>query len=69
MKAIKMPDGSDMPLVQIIALADLARAFPGSIWHFNDCGCCVCLHPGGDKSQGWIVNPSGDAELHEAGHA
>lgn len=63
---IPLPDGKpvQLPLEQAETLASLCKQHPGSTWHFNDCGCCICLHPGGDKSQGFIINFDGDAELH-----
>lgn len=63
---VPLPDGTkrQLPIEQVQTVANLANANPGSYWHFNDCGCCICLHPGGDKSQGWIINAAGEAELH-----
>lgn len=38
---------------------------PNATWHFNDCGCCVCVHPEGDIASGYVVNDEGRAELRD----
>lgn len=55
-----------LPRPQLLKLAQLSVVNPGSSWHFADCGCCVCFHPGGDTSKGWLIGADGDAEYHES---
>lgn len=66
---IRLPDGeeADMPLAQALAVAALSKEHHGSTWHFANCRCCVCFHPGGDVSRGWLIGSDGEAEYHE-GH-
>lgn len=54
-----------LPRAQVQALADLGGASPGATWHMADCGCCICLHPKGDPTQGWLIGPDGSSEYHE----
>ena len=56
------------PREQLLTLARLSVEHPNSTWHMNACGCCVCLHPGGDPSGGWVIGPDGGADslpLHD----
>lgn len=64
---VTLPDGEAvrLPLAQVLTIARLAQENPGSYWHLNECGCCVCLHPGGEKSKGWIIGSDGGADLME----
>lgn len=58
----------ELPFPQALTLAKLTEAYPESTWHLNDCGCCVCLHPEGDSTKGWLIGADGEAsylELHE----
>ena len=65
--SIPTPQGQiELPFAQAMKLIELTQEYPGSYWHFNECGCCICLHPGGDKSRGWIIGSDGGADLHEA---
>lgn len=49
-----------LPEPQVRELFRLACEYPGSSWHLNECGCCVCLHPDGDdKHSGWIIGEDG----------
>lgn len=43
-------------------LVVLSAENPGSTWHVNTCGCCVCFHPGGDTAHGWIIGADGEAD-------
>jgi hypothetical protein len=67
---VSVNDGGEvmLPWVQVDELHRLALTYPGSTWHMNDCGCCACLHPGGDESRGWIVNADGVSTLHVVEH-
>ena len=51
-----------MPEAQVNELARLLKLYPGSPWHLNNCGCCVCLHADGHNTSGWIINSEGDSE-------
>ena len=64
---VKLPDGTlrEMTKRQVLRLAALSHEHPGGIWHFNECGCCVCFHPPGGNHRGWIINSSGDADYEE----
>lgn len=66
-----MKDGKEklrgLPRPQLLKLAQLSVEHRGSSWHFCDQGCCVCFHPGGDSSRGWLIGADGSAEYHE-GH-
>ena len=55
-----------LPRPQLNALASLAVEHPDSTWHLAECGCCLCVHPHGDSSKGWIIGPDGDAEYRDA---
>jgi hypothetical protein len=58
---IETSDGRqvEMPVDQVLTLGAIAQEHPGSTWHFNDCGCCVCLHtPDGS----WVIGPDGESE-------
>lgn len=35
---------------------------PEPTWHFAADGC-LCVHPNGDPSYGWVVRPDGSAEF------
>lgn len=61
-------DSPALPLPQLLTLGRLAEEHPDSTWHLNDCGCCVCLHPGGDTTRGYIIGADGDYDLHAAPH-
>jgi hypothetical protein len=56
----------DMTDAQLRTAALCARvlrlAGKAPVWHFNDCGCCVCVHEDVPRVHaGYIVNRSGDA--------
>lgn len=70
MVAVPLPDGGEvqMPFDQALTIGRLSIEHPDSSWHFNECGCCVCLHPGGEKTRGWIIGSDGEAEYHEVAH-
>lgn len=57
-----------LPREQLLTLAALGQEHPGSIWHLAECGCCICLHPGGRRHEGWIIGPDGTAEYHAEAH-
>ena len=48
-----------LPEPQVRELFRLTCDYPGSTWHLNECGCCVCLHPDGDGKHGWIIGADG----------
>jgi hypothetical protein len=51
-----------MPKPQRATLVRVACMYPpGATWHWADCGCCVCFHPGGDRSCGWLIDADGGA--------
>lgn len=61
---------STKPAVTTAQLAELVRLtlkHPDSTWHFNDCGCCVCLHPEGREHNktGYVINSDGDVSFHD----
>jgi hypothetical protein len=58
---------AELEPAQLEALGRLAKEHPRSTWHFNDCGCCICVHPGGDLDQGYIINSEGDVSHHTKG--
>lgn len=70
MVTLPLPDGSTlkMPEAQARELARLTQLHPDSTWHLADCGCCACLHPGGDALRGWIVGADGGSEYREEAH-
>lgn len=53
---------------QKVELVRLARIYPGSTWHVNDCGCCVCLHPDDNHSGGYIIGQDGSSEYVRQSH-
>jgi hypothetical protein len=68
---IPLPDGTTVPMPepQVREVVRLHKLHPDCSWHFNECGCCVCLHPDADdSSRGWIIPPSGESEYHEERH-
>ena len=56
---------AQLPSAQTTTLGLLSAQYPGSTWHLADCGCCVCLHPGGDSTRGWLIGADGSTEYHE----
>lgn len=56
-----------MTLPQQAELVRLSLEHPGSTWHFNDCGCCVCFHPEGKthNKTGYIIGADGESEFHD----
>ena len=68
--SVPIGDGKtvEMPKPQVLTLLAITTEHPGSTWHFNDCGCCVCIHPGGDKAKGYIVGPDGEFDYSELPH-
>jgi hypothetical protein len=67
---IQIP-GTDVELTyeQANALVTLKVEHPNSTWHMADCGCCVCLHPEGDSSKGWLIGQDGKADYLERAHS
>ena len=53
---------------QANAVVALKVENPNATWHMADCGCCVCLHPEGDSSRGWLIGQDGEAEYMERTH-
>ena len=45
---------------QLDSLLGCLNRQPNSTWHFNDCGCCVCVHPGGDPTRAYIIGDDGE---------
>lgn len=62
---VKVRDGVELPLPQAIALAELSDKHPGSTWHLADCGCCVCFHPAGDPTRGYVIGEDGESDYHD----
>ena len=67
---IMLADGrtEELPEEQYLTLLALAQEHPDSSWHWADCRCCACFHPGGDLTRGWIVGADGSSEYHEGAH-
>ena len=51
-----------VPLVQVLALADLLGLFEDPVWHLNDCGCCLSVHERDNHYEGFVVGPDGWAD-------
>lgn len=65
---VAVPAGEELlllPKAQVVALGLLLLKCPDSTWHVNECGCCVCLHPGGRLDRAYIVNADGDPAYYE----
>lgn len=68
---IETPDGDVvLPVPQAMRMADAIRAINDAggkpVWHFQDCGECVCVHKYG-ASAGWVIGPDGGADWVEVG--
>jgi len=66
---IPTPHGDvTLPFEQFITLGkylDQIRAEGKQpVWHPNDCGCCVSVHPEGEHS-GWVIGADGGADYVE----
>jgi hypothetical protein len=60
------PDEVVVPFMQAARVGALISEHgPDTHWHFNDCGCCICVHPDGDKGKAYIVTSDGEAHYYD----
>jgi len=57
--------GKDLPLAQVMELAELIEKYPDGTWHYADCGCCICFHPVKGEGSGYLIGSDGGKEYHQ----
>jgi hypothetical protein len=58
---ITLPNGLELPFVQVMAMGRVIQELGHSHWHVNECGCCVTVH---GRDCAYVIGPDGGSTFY-----